>query len=66
MAFGFSKKLRFQSRGQLNKLFSKPTYQYTNLRILTTFIKMTSLAEKLQTIKTAHQMKPTLLIISHF
>ena len=31
-AYGTSKKLRFQFRGQLNKPFSEPTYQYTNLR----------------------------------
>ena len=32
-AYGTSKKLRFQFRGQLNKPFSEPTYLYTNLRI---------------------------------
>ena len=30
-AYGTSKKLRFQFRGQLNKPFSEPTYLYTNL-----------------------------------
>ena len=32
-AYGTSKKLRFQFRGQLNKPFSEPTYLYTNLRV---------------------------------
>ena len=32
-AYGTSKKLRFQFRGQLNKPFSEPTYLYTNLNI---------------------------------
>ena len=32
-AYGTSKKLRFQFRGQLNKPFSEPTYLYTNLRL---------------------------------
>ena len=30
-AYGTSKNLRFQFRGQLDKPFSKPTYLYTNL-----------------------------------
>ena len=32
-AYGTSKKLRFQFRGQLNKPFSEPTYLYTNLTL---------------------------------
>ena len=32
-AYGTSKKLRFQFRGQLNKPFSEPTYLYTNLSL---------------------------------
>ena len=37
-AYGTSKKLRFQFRGQLNKPFSEPTYLYTNLRAATTYL----------------------------
>ena len=35
-AYGTSKKLRFQFRGQLNKPFSEPTYLYTNLNKMST------------------------------
>ena len=33
-AYGTSKQLRFQFRGQLNKPFSEPTYLYTNLSLI--------------------------------
>ena len=38
-AYGTSKKLRFQFRGQLNKPFSEPTYLYTNLTKIRQWLK---------------------------
>ena len=50
-AYGTSKKLRFQFRGQLNKPFSEPTYLYTNLII--TVSRVFSTAIQIGPMKTA-------------
>ena len=50
-AYGTSKKLRFQFRGQLNKPFSEPTYLYTNLSLMQMKIELSLEAPHVRDIK---------------